>query len=721
MKISDLPVAEELKALFAEQGIDTLYPPQELAVKPVLAGKNVVVAVPTASGKSLIAYIAISNGFIAGKKSIYIVPLRALASEKYDDLKMLEKLGAKVGLSIGDYDASDEKLEKMDVVVMTAEKADALMRHGNRLMDEAGIVVADEVHLLADEERGPTMEILLTNFKRRKDVQIIALSATVKNSEELAAWLNAEHISMDWRPVVLKEGVFCSNMIFYRDGTHREINAGGEPIVELVCECIRNGGQSLVFTNTRKSSETLARNLGRIVKKQIDEKTAEILAEIAEQIRNADTECTSAHENLAYCVRLGCAYHNASLTNNTRRIIEQNFRKGHIKCIVATPTLAAGINLPARRVIVRDVWRYSEHGHTDLPVMEVKQMCGRAGRPKYDREGEALLIAKNPEHLDELFEKYINGDVEDIVSNLASRNALRHHVLALIATGRVHDMDELRTFMGHTFLAHQGNAHYLDSALADVIRFLINEEFIVLANDTLKPTNLGLRTSDLYIDPLSAVIFRNSMMKKRELTNVGVFHAIALAPDMEPLMPRKKDVYLIEDFYEEWKQFLLIDENEGIEPAYFYAGLKTAAFLHDWVNEVPEDAIIKKYDIGPGDIRNRIELAEWLLYGYRELTKLFMPAWFRPLDNLLVQVKYGIKPELLPLIELPDIGRVRARRLYQRGIKSIEDIRMADPGMLASIDGIGTKLAQKLKEHAGDVRREEKEEVRKKDVDLYSF
>lgn len=717
--IQELDLPDEVKQLFLEQGISGLYPPQELAIEPVLKSKNVVVAVPTASGKSLIAYLAIAKGFLEGKKSVYIVPLRALANEKYEDLKIFEKIGAKVGISTGDYDAADENLEKMDIVVMTAEKADALMRHHNQLMEEVKIVVADEVHLLADSERGPTMEVLLTNFLLRKDVQIVALSATVSNSAELAEWLNGEHISMDWRPVVLREAVFCRNVLFYRDGTHREVTPVSDPVVSLTTECIRNGGQILIFTNTRKSSETTAKNLCKVVKKELDEDTLTKLKRIAEEIREADNETTSAHESLVACVLNGCAYHNASLTNNTRKIVEQNFRKGFIKCIAATPTLAAGINLPARRVVVKEVWRYSSFGKTGLPVMEVKQMCGRAGRPKYDREGEAILLAKNLEHMEELFKKYINGEIENVESNLSSVSAMRKHVLALIASGRVKNLQQLEDFISHTFLAYQGNIQSLDTVLKDVINFLLSEEFVRFDDWNLQPTLFGIRTSELYIDPVSAVIFRNSMLKRNPLSTVAVFHTISLSPDMETIITRKKDSLWLEDFLQEWEHLLFITPDDGIEDVYYHNAIKTAAFLHDWINEVPEDAIIKKYDIGPGDIHNKIELAEWLIHAYRELSRLFAQAWFMPLDRLLVQVKYGIKQELLPLVELPEIGRVRARNLYRAGIRTKEDLKNASLEFLASIDGIGKKLSLRLKDYV-EPKPKEKKKMSGQST-LYSF
>ena len=165
MKVSELGIDERIVEVLASQGIEELYPPQEEALKPVLEGKSTVIAVPTASGKSLIAYIAVLQAFLEGKKSLYVVPLRALASEKYEDLKQFESLGMKVAKTVGDFDAPEQELKNKDIIVATSERADSLLRHKSDWMHDIGVVISDEIHLINDPNRGPTLEVTLVRLK----------------------------------------------------------------------------------------------------------------------------------------------------------------------------------------------------------------------------------------------------------------------------------------------------------------------------------------------------------------------------------------------------------------------------------------------------------------------------------------------------------------------------------------------------------------------------
>ncbi|MBS3101400.1 DEAD/DEAH box helicase [Candidatus Woesearchaeota archaeon] len=202
-----------------EKEIANLRPAQEKAVKKgLLQGRNLLVCTPTASGKTLIAELASLKSIIEGRgKAVYIVPLKALASEKYRDFKRRYGNIAKIALSVGDTDSADPYLAEYDLIVVTAEKLDSLIRHHSPWISGVGTVVVDEVHLLNDPERGPTLEILLTILKQLlKNAQIIALSATIGNAEELAEWLQADLIVDEWRPVKLHKGVYYDGEIeFY--------------------------------------------------------------------------------------------------------------------------------------------------------------------------------------------------------------------------------------------------------------------------------------------------------------------------------------------------------------------------------------------------------------------------------------------------------------------------------------------------------------------------
>ena len=457
MRLSEFGLNSQVVDIFLEQGIDELYPPQEEAVPHILNGKNLVAAIPTASGKSLLAYIAILKSVLEGGKALYIVPLRALASEKYDDLLAFEKLGIRVAISMGDFDSADTRLENFDIIVATSEKVDSLLRHRSEWVQRLTVVIADEVHLINDGSRGPTLEVILSRFKQiNPAAQLIALSATVPNSDELAKWLDAAHVTSQWRPVELKEGVFLNGRINFTDTTKKEIHQGKDPIQSLVLDCVREGGQALVFVNTRRSSESLAERLSGQLNRMFSDDEKSNLRKISKDFLDSQSEVTSYGEKLASCVGKGAAFHNAALSNSMRKFVEATFKNRTIKCIVATPTLAAGINLPAKRVIVRDLWRFdSNTGSSPLPRLEVKQMCGRAGRPRYDTEGEAVLLAKNDLEAEEIMERFLLSETEDIYSKLGSMPSLRTHLLASIACGFASSEEEIFRFINSTFFGHQ--------------------------------------------------------------------------------------------------------------------------------------------------------------------------------------------------------------------------------------------------------------------------
>jgi len=703
MNLRDLGIDERIVEIFKKQGIEELYPPQEEAVGPCLRGDNLVLAMPTASGKSLVAYLAVLKSILKGGKAMYIVPLRALASEKYEDLRAFEPLGIKVGIATGDYDTPDPMLERYDIIVATSEKADSLLRHRTHWLEQLTVVIADEIHLINDADRGPTLEVTLSKMRQvNPGAQILALSATIKNSQDLADWLKAKHIRSDWRPVPLKEGIFLDGRISFLNDSPKEIEMRGDEIHSLVEDVVKEGGQSLIFVNTRRSSEALAKSLTSAVKPYLSEADLRELNKIAETLLKRQEEPTSMAARLARCLKSGVAFHNAGLTNEQRKLIEENFRGGKIKCIAATPTLAAGINLPARRVIIRDLRRFDVNlGFVPIPVLEIKQMAGRAGRPQYDDFGEAVLIAKKEADREFILENYLLKETEGIESKLGREPALRMHILASIATGHVQSKEELFKFIGSTFFAHKGEVQTIDTQIKDVLNFLREEELITSENG-LKATFFGKRTSDLYIDPLSAVILRDALKSKGD----GAFsylHAICATPDMPKLYLRRRDYEWVESKVGEVEILLPIQDYD-----FFLAEVKTATFFEDWIEEETEDVITKRYGIGPGDIRRMVEMGEWLLYSMQELAKIFNKNRLRDLMKLVPRIHYGVKEELLELVSLRGIGRVRGRALFQKGFHSLKDLQKAEEMDIAKVPTVGLAIARNIKKQLGG-REEVKE------------
>ncbi|MBQ4411940.1 MAG: DEAD/DEAH box helicase, partial [Candidatus Methanomethylophilus sp.] len=256
MKFRDLDIPDSLKDALEAQGFIEMYPPQAEAIPKALTGRNLVAAVPTASGKSMIGFIPALNTVLRKRQHvIYIVPLKALASEKRDDLAKFSHLGIKVVMTTGDPDRDDD-VSDADIVIATSEKADSMIRHDNKWISDLGLIIADEVHMIHDPGRGPTLEVAMTKFMRRnRNLQVIALSATISNSLDLALWLDADHVKMDWRPTVLKEGVFLDGQIDFEDGSSVEVPPETDGLWGMIKQTVLEGGQCIIFVNSRRSTE----------------------------------------------------------------------------------------------------------------------------------------------------------------------------------------------------------------------------------------------------------------------------------------------------------------------------------------------------------------------------------------------------------------------------------------------------------------------------------
>lgn len=640
-----------------------------------------------------------------GGKAIYLTPLKALASEKYNDFKKYNEIGLKIAISTGDYDNPEPQLKNYDIIVMTNEKADSVLRSNPPWINEVKIVVADEIHLLNDRDRGPTLEVVLAKMQLiKKDVQIIGLSATIMNAEKIAEWLNAKLIKSDWRPVPLRKGVYINGDIIYEDGSILEVTKEKmEPYIALTKQVLEGEGQVLVFTNTRSNSKEVAFKLIPLVSRYIKTNDKKVLMEIANEVLTSE-ETTRLSEELATCLRSGVAFHHAGLSVFQREIVEKAFREFKLKVICSTPTLAAGVNLPARRVIIKNYYRYDpEIGYQVIPVLEYHQMAGRAGRPKYDESGDAILIAKKLDEGDFLMENYVKAPPERIWSKLASESALRSHVLAIIATNFAKTEEEIMNFIRKTFYYNQyGEEREIGRIVSRILKFLIEGDMVRTYGENLIVTKLGVRVSQLYIDPLSAVRIIVNLNNVKKADEIVYLHIISMTPDMPKLYVTKKEEKGLMVTLKELEDKLPLNLNEIIidyDKREILKSLKTAIMLNNWINEEKEDEIIGKYDIGSGDIYSLAMTAQWLAYSAAEICKLLgLTSHISKFEELTKRLEYGCRSELLELIQLEGIGRVRARLLYRAGYKSIEDLRKARVEDLKKIPLIGNGIIRKIKE-----------------------
>jgi helicase len=733
VKVVDLPIPEAVKQLTIKSGIVELYPPQEEAVKAgALEGKNLVLASPTASGKTLIAeFCALKHILEKNGKTVYLTPLRALANEKFDEFRkytaITKKDGRKIriGISTGDFDSTDPWLERYDIIITTNEKADSLLRHRAKWMDEISLVVADEVHLLNEAERGPTLEVVLARLMQvNPDIQILALSATINNVDEIAGWLKAQYVTTEWRPVALKEGVLLHEEIQYKDGDARKIERRSrDPAINLTLNTVKTGGQALIFASTRKNAVTLAKKVAGEVVGALSKPARRTLEHEANRILTSG-ERTSLGETLAELVKCGAAFHHAGLGGAHRKIIEDSFREGKIKVLTATPTLAFGVNLPARTVVIQDYRRYEAgYGYYPITVLEYKQMAGRAGRPKYDKTGEAILVAKTSDEADYLVQSYILARPERIWSRLAVERIMRSHVLATIAADFAHTENGIYEFFGKTFYAYQYDIDAIKSIVAKILKYLYDEEMIEVFGENINATKFGKRVSELYIDPVSAVIIRDALKGKPEFpTDISLLHMIAHTPDMGPVLrPYSSEMDQVALFMEEHRSEFLTappeewEDNVGYQE--FLGEVKTAMALKAWIEEMSEDWLIERFRVQPGDLYRTLESAKWLLHATHELARLFGNKQVIPITLEVQQrVEKGVRKELLPLVKLEGVGRVRGRILFNSGYKTIDDVKNARIEDLTGLPLVGPKLAKRIKEQVGGfVKKETWENLEKQD------
>ncbi|MFB6146154.1 MAG: ATP-dependent DNA helicase [Halobacteriaceae archaeon] len=706
-ELSGLPA--EARAVLGDRGIESLYPPQADAVEAgVLDGESLVASVPTASGKTLIAELAMLAAVERGGTALYVVPLRALAGEKAETLRAYESAGLSVGVATGNYESDGARLGEYDVVVATSEKVDSLVRNGATWIRDVSTVVADEVHLVDDAHRGPTLEVTLAKLQElTPDLQVVALSATVANADELADWLDAALVASDWRPIDLRMGVHYGEAAEFDDGTVREIpvEPGQNQTAAVVSDTLAEGGSTLVFVSSRRNAESAAAALGETVGPQLDDETAATLADLAADIRaDGDTETS---DDLADAVERGAAFHHAGLSRSDRQRVEAAFRDRQLKAVCATPTLAAGVNTPARRVVVRDWQRYDGDagGMQPLDTLEVHQMFGRAGRPAYDDYGEALLLADSHDERDALLDRYVYADPEPVESKLAAQPALRTHVLAAVATDFATSRSGLLDFLEETLYATQWGADdRLVTVTDEALDYLVANDFVTRDGDALDATEVGELVAELYVDPMSAATMLDGLRAAEDPpTALGCYHLVCRTPDMYDLYLRRGDE-------EQYTELAYEHEAElpGRAPSEFatewedwLSALKTARLLADWADEVDEERIAERYDVGPGDIRGKVETAEWLLGAAERLAGAVEPAVAPAVREARRRVEDGVRAELLDLTDVREVGRKRARRLYDAGFETPADLREADPAsVLAALDGRrGT--AETVLENAG--------------------
>ncbi len=422
--------------------------------KGLLNGRSLMVCSPTGSGKTMVGEMALLRSVLDGKRGLYLVPLRALAVQVADTFR--ERYGShgfSIGISTGDFHTTGEDLGSHDIIITTYERTDSLLRHKTSWLSEVGTVVIDEIQTLSQQERGPRLEGTIIRLKHLiEDLQIVALSATIGAPDQLAEWLGCELIHSTERPVPLVSKIFPTK--------DRK-----QTIRDFVMTTIQANGQAVVFMRTRREAEVGAVDLSYHVSKQL---TTSERAELDSHLESIENWNVTVPSELRTLLHDGVAFHHAGLNASTRRLVERLFRKGLVRAICATTTLAAGMDLPARTVVIsttRSPANYQKY----LSANHVHQMLGRAGRPGMDKKGYGIILADSRAESEFIRKNYFistKTDTEEevllprydsVISSLNDTGALAEQLLVFLdwsEKGSIIDLEQ--GVLSESFLVYSG-------------------------------------------------------------------------------------------------------------------------------------------------------------------------------------------------------------------------------------------------------------------------
>ncbi|MGA2677189.1 MAG: DEAD/DEAH box helicase [Methanobacterium sp.] len=644
---------------------------------------NYIIAIPTASGKTLLGVMAALDTILKGGKVVYSVPLISIQNEKLKEFKKFEKFDIKVG----------KHPSSSDLAVMVFESFDSITRFSWNTLSDVDLLIVDEFHMIGEYSRGPTIECALTRSHiLNPGMRIIALSATIKNMNELATWLDAHVVEHVFRPVPLYKDVLNIEEM--------EVKNKNDVILQVLNHSITESSQILVFVSTRRFTESLANYISGKIKKNLPLDKKDAFERVAEKIldvpRRRGSRPTSVCLKLAECIREGVAFHHAGLFDKQREIIEDEFRAGNLLMITATPSLMYGVNLPSKNVVIRDYTRWTSQGPQPIPVFDYEQMSGRAGRPGYDDEGYSYLIAKSVDEAYNLKDHYIYGEIEATNSKLLeNKDAVYRQIISQVASRLSKTPDEVQNFFKETFYGFQMcNNEILSVYTADSMEYEINEalEFLI-HHGMIKPTPDGLKTTPLgtlisrtNYSVETAVRLKEYTTRHTQLDIYSLIYEISKTPDIIPVSFKgRKNKEPVRDKLNTKGVFVVEVGNKEA----------TAATLMEWIEEHTEYEIENAFNVYAASTRRTAYDASLLVKFYKEMCEILnIYGYTQELELLTARLYYGVKDELIPLVVgVKRLGRKRAREL----VKVFgTDLSNVSENELIRVEGIGPKIAESI-------------------------
>ena len=647
--------------------------------------ENTIIAIPTASGKTVLGVMAALKTILNGGKAVYAAPLISIQNEKIKEFKKFEKHGITIGRSP----------RSSDLSVMVFESFDALTRFSWNTLREVDTIIIDEFHMIGEFSRGPTLECAITRAKKiNPNLRIIALSATLENMDEIEGWLNAKVIEHDYRPVPLNKEVLDTEMFNTKNKN--------DVIVKIIEKALEENSQALSFVSTRRFTESLATYVSGKMKKKISKTQKAKFKKVADELldvpKKKGSKPTSTCVRLAEAAENGAVFHHAGLFNEQKEIIEDEFRAGNILMIAATPSLMYGVNLPSKYVAIRDYTRWTSRGPQNIPVFDYLQMSGRAGRPQYDTVGYSYLIAKSMDEAMDLEERYVHGLVEPTNSKLIeNKDAVLKQIISQVASNLSKTPEELQEFFEMTFYGYQMKnnpsmslfaSDSLQFEIQSSLEFLLQNGILMATPNGLKATDFGNLIAKSNYAVETAVKIKEYASHIEEFNSYELIYALAETPDL-PLISFKgrksKD-----PVREKLSSLGLFAVDIGNPEA-------TCVSLVEWINEKNEFQIENAYHVYSASTRRSAYEASMLVrFTKNTLEVLGKYNFSKDLDILSARLYYGIKEDLIPLVlGVKRLGRKRARSLVDI---FGEDLRFVSEKELQKVEGIGPTLAKKIHE-----------------------
>ncbi len=709
VEISGPEVDDRLKESLQRWGFEQLTDVQQRALAAgVASGQSLVVCAPTSSGKTLVGEIAVLQALHRGHRCLYLVSHKALANQKYTDFQTrfssdeADSLGT-VGLSTGD---REEGNLQADILIATYEKGLVLVLTG-QIDPKNSVVVADELQIIGEATRGPNIETLCAVLRQRGMRQFLALTATIENPEDLAAWLRCSLVQSHTRDVDLQQEIWYQGLgygvTFGQDvGEHLNPMDGYPDDTLDAVDYLLDQDRSpiLVFVESRREASRYAKDFAR----QRQRRASGI--GVAEQL-DLFSEPTEGSENLRNSAERRIALHTADLTPQERQVIEQGFLDGSFDVCFATSTLAAGVNFPFKTVMFPKLtYEHGDRHGTRITRGDYRNMSGRAGRLGLHDSGYAVLLPKNT-----LERNHANGlvlpDNDNVYSRLA-KLSMRRAVLTLLAARVAGTTPAIRDFFENTYYWHlilERNPAKLDKIIAkaeQALDWLIDAELAEQYDDTYLATPLGQATARSGLLPATArafvVLLKQHAEHFEEHFNDfvgGLIHWVCCSDEFTGQAPSRFLPYPIgglapgSSTFVSGQQLLCpVDRNDARLCQSVHA-------LILFVRGIEDRKITRLTNMSSGSVHRLAIDVSWILNGCHAIAAVPDLACLQKVGNQLAmlarRVRWGSPAEALDLIRVaerasvPGFGRQRAMALVNKGVTTFEDVETLGAERLTKI------------------------------------